>query len=71
MTHTRHQRSRAPARRHRKCRCPRGRSPLVDTAHLPLTRWGFTALALLALAAQMAWPLVVATGLAVWSWRHR
>ncbi|GAA3852251.1 hypothetical protein GCM10023084_03070 [Streptomyces lacrimifluminis] len=60
-----------PARRRRICRCPRGRSPIVDTAHSPLARWGFTALALLALAADMAWPFILVGALAVWTWRHR
>lgn len=60
-----------PARRRRVCRCPRGRSPIVDTAHSPLARWGFTLLTLLALAADMAWPFVVAGVLTAWTWRHR
>ncbi len=60
-----------PARRRRACRCPRSRSPIVDTAHSPLARWGLTLIALLALAAGMAWPFVVAGALAAWTWRHR
>lgn len=60
-----------PARPRRVCRCPRGRSPIVDTAHSPLARWGLTLLAVLALAAGMAWPLLVTGVLAAWTWRHR
>jgi DNA-binding transcriptional regulator YbjK len=60
-----------PARRRRTCRCPRRRSPIVDTAHSPLARWGLTAVALLALAADMAWPFVIIGALAAWTWRHR
>lgn len=67
---TRHHQTRHPARRRRACRCPRGRSPIADTAHSPLARWGFTALALGALAADMAWPFLAAGALAVWTWRH-
>ena len=63
----RHQ-TRHPARRRRVCRCPRRRSPIVDTAHSPLARWGLT---LLALAADMAWPFVITGVLAAWTWRHR
>ncbi|MEU5596846.1 hypothetical protein [Streptomyces sp. NPDC020298] len=58
-------------RRYQRCRCPRNRSPLVDTLHAPLARYGFTALALLALVAHQAWPFLITTGLAIWAWRHR
>lgn len=57
--------------RRRVCRCPRNYSPIVDTAHSPLARWGLTLLALLALAAHMAWPFLVTGALAAWTWRHR
>jgi hypothetical protein len=68
---SRHHQTRHPAPRRRVCRCPRRRSPIVDTAHSPLARWGLTLLALLALAAALAWPFVVTGVLAAWTWRHR
>lgn len=58
-------------RRYKKCGCQRGRSPLIDTAHTPLARWGFTLLALAAATNQLTWPALVSTALAFWSWRHR
>lgn len=70
-SHPVHHMRRPPVRRHRRCRCPRGRSPIVDTLHTPLTRWGFTALALLALAGSLTWPFLITTGIATWAWRHR
>lgn len=66
-----HHTRRPPTRRHRRCRCPRGRSPLVDTFHTPLARYGFTLLALLALAAGLAWPFLATASLAYITWRHR
>lgn len=71
MTRTRHTYRRPVVRRYRICSCPRGRSPLIDTAHTPLARWGFTALALLAFAAALVWPFLITAGLAAWAWRHR
>lgn len=63
--------ARRSARRRRVCRCPRRNSPIVDTAHSPLARWGLTLLALLSLAAGMGWPLLATGILAAWTWRHR
>jgi hypothetical protein len=63
--------TRRPARRRRVCHCPRSRSPIVDTAHSSLARWGLTLLALLSLAAGMGWLLLVTGILAAWTWRHR
>lgn len=58
-------------RQYKRCGCTRNRSPIVDTAHTPLARYGFSALALLALATHLAWPFLITTGLAAWAWRHR
>lgn len=57
--------------RYAKCRCPKGRSPIVDTCHTPLARWGFTVLALLAVTNQLTGPTLLTGGLAWWAWRHR
>lgn len=62
---------RRPVRRYKRCRCRKNISPLADTFHAPLTRWGFTLLALLAAANQLTWPAVITGLLAWWAWRHR
>ncbi|MFG2269116.1 hypothetical protein ACGFNY_05000 [Streptomyces chartreusis] len=62
---------RRPVRRYKRCGCTRRRSTIVDTFHAPLTRWGFTVLALLALYASMGWPFVITAGLAALAWKHR
>lgn len=58
-------------RRYKNCRCRKGRSPLLDTAHTPLARWGFTVLALISFTTQLAGPALFTTLLAWWAWRHR
>ncbi|MGW2720827.1 hypothetical protein [Streptomyces sp. NPDC001492] len=58
-------------RRHRHCGCRRNQSPIVDTFHTPLARWGITVLAILAFVAQMAWPAVALTVAATVAWKHR
>ena len=68
---TRYHPAQRAARRRRVCHCPRHSSPIVATAHSALARWGLTLLALLALAAHMAWPFIVTGALAAWTWRHR
>ncbi|MCM1943159.1 hypothetical protein NC239_33650 [Streptomyces sp. G3] len=55
---------RTPARR------ARGYSPLTATLRTPLARWGFTALALLALATAQAGPFLATTALAAYAWRN-
>lgn len=58
-------------RRHRHCHCPRGQSPILGTFHTPLTRWGFTLLALIAFAGELPIPFLATTTAAVLAWRHR
>lgn len=57
--------ARTPARR------PRGHSPLTATLRLPLTRWGFTLLALLALTTGQTIPFLITAALATYAWRNR
>jgi hypothetical protein len=66
-----HHTRRPPTRRYRRCHCPRRQSPIVDTFHAPLARWGFTLLALIALAASLGWPFLATAGIAALAWRHR
>lgn len=66
-----HRYRRPPVRRYRKCRCPRGRSPLIDTFHTPVARWGFTLCALVAFVAELPLPFVVTAAVAAFAWRHR
>lgn len=56
---------RTPARR------PTSRSPILTTLRTPLARWGFTALAFLALATAQTGPFLVTAALAAYGWRHR
>lgn len=56
---------RTPTRR------PTGHSPLVTTLRTPLARWGFTALAVLALATAQTGPFLVTAALAAYAWRNR
>lgn len=62
---------RRPPRRHRRCRCRKNLSPLVDTFHEPVTRWVLTALAVGAGLAHLTGLFAVALLFAVWAWRHR
>ncbi|MFI8351298.1 hypothetical protein [Streptomyces sp. NPDC085596] len=48
----------------------RGTSPLAVTLHTPLSRWAFTALAILALATGQGWPFEVTAMLAWLAWRR-
>lgn len=57
--------ARTPARR------PRGRSPLTATFRTPLARWGFTALAVLALTSSQTIPFLITAALATYAWRNR
>lgn len=66
-----HHTRRPPVRRYRRCRCPRNRSPIVDTAHTPVIRWVLTANALIAFAAGLGIPFLIVAGLAALAWRHR
>lgn len=68
---TRHHTRRPHARRYKKCRCPKNRSPIADTAHTPLLRWGLTLAALTAFAGGLSTPCLVLAGLAALAWRHR
>lgn len=49
----------------------RARSPLLNTLCLPITRWGFTALTLIALTANLTTPALIAGALAYTAWRYR
>ncbi|MFJ4926867.1 hypothetical protein [Streptomyces sp. NPDC088736] len=49
----------------------RARSPLLNTLCLPVTRWGFTALAIGAVYAEMTIPALLAGSAAVLAWRYR
>ena len=49
----------------------RARSPLINTLCSPVSRWAFTALAVLAFAAHLTTPALVATGIAAAAWRYR
>lgn len=67
-----------PATRRAPCiQCKRRRqrlrvhSPLLNTLCMPVTRWGFTALAIGALAANLTTPALIAGGLAFTAWRYR
>lgn len=56
---------RTPARR------PASHSPILATLRTPLARWGFTALAFLALATAQTGPFLATTALAAYAWRNR
>ncbi len=67
-----------PATRRAPCtQCQRRRqrlrahSPLLNTLCLPVTRWAFTALAIGALAADLASPALIAGAFAAAAWRYR
>jgi hypothetical protein len=49
----------------------RAHSPLANTLCAPVSRWGFTLLALAAFAADLATPALVAAGFAAIAWRYR
>ncbi|MGW4222993.1 hypothetical protein ACWEG1_06000 [Streptomyces bauhiniae] len=48
----------------------RARSPLLATFRAPLSRWAFTALAVLALATHQPWPFALTATLAWLAWRQ-
>lgn len=48
----------------------RAHSPLLNTLCLPITRWGFTLLAVTALYASLTIPALVAGGIAALAWRY-
>ncbi|MFE1205666.1 hypothetical protein ACFW5V_28680 [Streptomyces sp. NPDC058762] len=56
--------ARTPARR------TRSYSPLTATLRTPLARYGFTALALLALTTAQTGPFLITTALAAYAWRN-
>lgn len=56
---------RTPSRR------PTSHSPLAATLRTPLARYGFTTLAVLALATAQPWPFLITTALATYAWRNR
>lgn len=58
-------------RHYKRCRCRKSLSPIVDTFHTAFMRWSLTALAVLAFVAQMAWPALGLTVIAVVAWKHR
>ncbi len=49
----------------------RAHSPLLNTLCLPVARWGFAALAVGAVYAEMTIPALIAGVLAVSAWRYR
>lgn len=49
----------------------RAHSPLLNTLCLPVTRWSFTALTVIAVAADLAIPALVVGALAFTAWRYR
>lgn len=49
----------------------RARSPLANTFCAPVSRWGFTLLAVAALYAELTAPAFIAGGLAAIAWRYR
>lgn len=49
----------------------RAHSPLLNTLCLPVTRWAFTALTVVAVTADLAIPALIAGGLAFAAWRYR
>jgi hypothetical protein len=49
----------------------RARSPLANTLCAPVSRWGFTLLAVAAFCADLATPALVAAGFAAIAWRYR
>lgn len=48
----------------------RARSPLLNTLCAPVSRWGFTLLAIAGFYAELTIPALIATVLAVVAWRH-
>lgn len=67
-----------PATRRAPCtQCQRRRqrlrahSPLLNTLCMPVTRWGFTLLAVVAVAAELTTPALIAGALAYAAWRYR
>lgn len=67
-TTTRH--ATCPQCRRRRQRL-RAHSPLLNTLCLPITRWGFTLLAIVALYTGLTAPALVAGALAYAAWRYR
>lgn len=49
----------------------RARSPLANTLCAPVSRWGFTLLAVAAFYAELTAPALVAAGFAAIAWRYR
>jgi hypothetical protein len=49
----------------------RARSPLANTLCAPISRWGFTLLAVAALYAGLTAPALAAGGIAALAWRYR
>lgn len=62
-------RTACPACKRRRQRL-RARSPILNTLCLPISRWGFTLLAIAGFYAGMAAPALIAAGLATIAWRH-
>jgi len=58
-----------PACKRRRQRL-RARSPILNTLCAPVSRWGFTALAIGGFYANLLIPALLATGLATIAWRH-
>lgn len=52
-----------------RTRRPRTRGSVLPILRTPLARWGFTALAVLALMSDQLWPFVITTVLAAYGWR--
>lgn len=48
----------------------RAHSPLLNTLCLPITRWAFTLLTVVALYASLTGPALVAGGIAALAWRY-
>lgn len=70
MAHTNTRRPPCPQCRRRRQRL-RAHSPLLNTLCLPIARWGFTALAIGALAAHLTYAALAAGALAFAAWRYR
>lgn len=49
----------------------RAHSPLLNTLCSPVSRWSFTLLAVGGFYAQLTFPALFATGIAVAAWRYR
>jgi uncharacterized membrane protein YbhN (UPF0104 family) len=49
----------------------RARSPLLNTLCMPISRWAFTALTVIAVAANLTTPALIAGAIAFTAWRYR